>query len=31
MLQMIIAFIAGVLIGMSAMGLIIIKVWGTDN
>jgi hypothetical protein len=28
MIQMIIAFIAGVLVGMSAMGLLIIKNWG---
>jgi len=31
MLLMIIAFIAGVLVGMSAMGLLIIKAWGEDN
>ena len=28
MIQMIIAFIVGVLVGMSAMGLLIIKNWG---
>jgi hypothetical protein len=31
MIQMIIAFMSGVLVGMSAMGLLIIKVWGDDD
>lgn len=31
MIQMIIAFIAGVLVGMSAMGLLIIKKLGGDK
>ena len=31
MIQMIIAFMGGVLIGMSAMGLLIIKTLGEEN
>ena len=31
MLQMIIAFMVGVLVGMAAMGLLIMKAWGEDN
>lgn len=31
MIQMIIAFMAGVLVGMSAMGLLIMKVWGDEK
>lgn len=30
MLQMIIAFILGVILGISSVGVIIIKVWGDD-
>lgn len=31
MIKMIIAFMVGVIIGMSAMGLLIMKAWGDDN